>query len=43
MEPIIPTQKLQPLEDFACTVIESAARLSAKLREPLRGQVAELL
>jgi Fic family protein len=42
MEPIIPTQKLQPLEDLACIVIESAARLSAKVREPLRAQLAEL-
>lgn len=42
IEPIIPTQKLRPLEDLACTIVERAARLSAKLREPLRGQVAEL-
>jgi Fic family protein len=42
IEPIIPTQNLQSLEDLACTVIESAARLSAKVREPLRAQLAEL-
>jgi Fic family protein len=42
IEPVLPGQKLQPLEDLACTVIETAARLSAKLREPLRAQVAEL-
>jgi len=42
IEPVAPVQKLQLLEDLACTVAESAARLSAKLREPLRAQVAEL-
>jgi Fic family protein len=30
------------LEDLACAVLESAARLSEKLRPQLRGQVAEL-
>lgn len=42
IEPVIPVQKLQPLEDLACTLVERSARLSAKLREPLRAQVAEL-
>ena len=42
IEPVVPVQKLQLLEDLACTVVETAARLSAKLREPLRAQVAEL-
>jgi Fic family protein len=42
IEPVVPTQRLQPLEDLACTVLESAARLSAKVREPLRSQLAEL-
>lgn len=42
IEPVVPVQKLRLLEDLACTVIETAARLSAKLREPLRTQVAEL-
>jgi Fic family protein len=42
IEPVVPVQKLQLLEGLACTVVESAARLSAKLREPLRAQVAEL-
>jgi Fic family protein len=42
IEPIIPTQKLLPLEDMACSIVERTARLSAKLREPLRAQVAEL-
>jgi Fic family protein len=42
IEPVVPTQKLRPLEDLACTIVERAARLSAKLREPLRIQVAEL-
>lgn len=42
IEPVIPTQKLRPLEDLACTVVESAARLSGRLREPLRVRVAEL-
>ena len=42
IEPVVPTQRLQPLEDLACTVLESAARLSAKVREPLRTQLAEL-
>jgi len=42
IEPVIPTQKLRPLEELACTIVERSARLSAKLREPLRVQVAEL-
>jgi|GEM_PF-6128775 len=42
IEPVVPTQRLQPLEDLGCTVLESAARLSAKVREPLRSQLAEL-
>jgi Fic family protein len=42
IEPVIPSQKLRPLEDLACTIVERSARLSAKLREPLRAQVAEL-
>ncbi|MEO7414929.1 MAG: Fic family protein [Opitutaceae bacterium] len=42
IEPVIPTQRLRPLEDLACTIVERSARLSAKLREPLRVQVAEL-
>ena len=42
IDPVVPVQKLQLLEDMACTVAETAARLSAKLREPLRAQVAEL-
>ena len=42
IEPVVPVQKLQLLEDLACTVVETTARLSAKLREPLRAQVAEL-
>jgi Fic family protein len=43
IDPVIPTQKLRPLEDLACTIVERAARLSARLREPLRVQVAELI
>lgn len=42
IEPVIPSQRLRPLEDLACTIVERAARLSAKLREPLRVQIAEL-
>jgi Fic family protein len=42
IEPVIPAQRLRPLEDLACTIVERAARLSAKLREPLRVQVADL-
>ena len=42
IEPVIPTQRLQPLEDLACTVLESAARLSATVREPLRADLTEL-
>src|SRR5687767_7272266 len=42
IEPVILTQKLRPLEDLACTIVERSARLSAKLREPLRVQVSEL-
>ena len=42
IEPVIPTQKLRPLEDLAGTIVERSARLSARLREPLRLQVAEL-
>jgi Fic family protein len=42
IEPTFPTQRLRPLEDLACTIVERAARLSSKLREPLRVQVAEI-
>lgn len=42
IEPVIPVQRLRPLEDLACTIVERSARLSAKLREPLRIQIAEL-
>src|SRR5471032_218375 len=42
IEPVFPTQRMQPLEDLACTVLESAARLSAKVREPLRAEIAEI-
>ena len=42
IEPVVPTQRLQPLEDLACAVLESASRLSARAREPLRTQLAEL-
>jgi Fic family protein len=42
IEPILPTHRLRLLEDLACTIVERSARLSAKLREPLRAQVAEL-
>jgi len=42
IEPIIPTQKLKPLEDLACTVLESSARLSARIREPLHTDLAEI-
>ena len=42
IEPVIPSQRLHPLEDLACTILESAARLSAKIREPLRTEIAEL-
>ncbi len=42
IEPVIPSQKLRPLEDLACTVVERSARLSVKLRGPFRAQVAEL-
>lgn len=42
IEPVIPTQKLRPLEELAWTIAERSARLAGKLREPLRGQVAEL-
>ena len=42
IEPVVPTQRLQLLEDLACSVLESAARLSAMAREPLRTQLAEL-
>lgn len=42
IEPVFPTQRLKPLEDLACSVLESAAHLSAKVREPLRTQLVEL-
>jgi Fic family protein len=42
IEPILPTQKLKPLEDLACTVLESSARLSARIREPLHTDLAEI-
>lgn len=38
----MPVQRLRPLEDLAYTIAERSARLSGKLREPLRAQVAEL-
>ena len=42
IEPIVPTQRLRVLEDLACSIVEQSAKLSAKLREPLRVQVSEL-
>jgi len=42
IEPVIPVQKLRPLEDLACMIVERSARLSAGLRGPFRTQVAEL-
>jgi len=42
IEPILPTQKTKALEDLACTVLESAARLSARIRGPLRTDLAEI-
>jgi Fic family protein len=42
IEPCVPTQRLQHLEDLACTVIERSAGLACKLREALRVQVAEV-
>src|SRR4051812_21405560 len=42
IEPVVPAQRLRPLEDLACTIVERSARLSAKLREPLRVQLVEL-
>src|SRR5476651_2248278 len=42
IEPVIPIQRLKPLEDLAYTVLESAARLSEKVREPLRADLTEL-
>jgi Fic family protein len=42
IEPVVPTQRLQSLEDLAYLIVERSARLSAKLPMPLRVQVAEL-
>ncbi len=42
IEPILPEQRLSVLEDLACLVLEQAARLAGKVREPLRADLAEL-
>ena len=42
IEPILPEQSLPALEDVACSVLERAARLAGKVREPLRADLAEL-
>jgi Fic family protein len=42
IEPILPEQDISRLEDRACSVLEQAARLGAKVREPLRSQLVKL-
>lgn len=42
IEPILPIQHVQPLEELAHAVSEASARLSAQVREPLRTDLAEL-
>ncbi len=41
LEPAFPEQGKSVLEDLACEVIERAARLTAMVRDPLRGELAE--
>src|SRR5476649_1809842 len=42
IEPILPEQHMAALEDMACAVVESAAGLAGKVRDPLRRDIAEL-
>jgi len=42
IEPVFPEQHGSALEDLACEVIESAARLKGKVRDPLLGDLAEV-
>lgn len=42
IEPILPSQRLTPLEDTACSIVEGAARLSSRLPPAVRSQIAEV-
>src|SRR5476651_1139023 len=42
IEPVLPEQHLSALEELTSSVIEGAARLAGKVREPLRTDLAEL-
>src|ERR1700733_938485 len=42
IEPILPEHHMAALEDMACAVVESAAGLAGKVRDPLRRDIAEL-
>ena len=42
IEPVLPEHRILRLEDAAATVLERAARLSSKLREPFRAELAEV-
>jgi Fic family protein len=42
LEPALPEQQRSALEDLACAVIEHAARLKGKVRDPLREDLAEV-
>jgi len=42
LEPAFPEQQEAALEDLACTVIEHAARLGGKVRDPLREDLVEV-
>ena len=42
LEPAFPEQQGSPLEDLACDVIEQAARLKGKVRDPLMADLAEV-
>src|SRR5476651_2287231 len=42
IEPVLPEQHLSALEELTSSVIEGAARLAGKVREPLRADLTEL-
>lgn len=42
IEPLFPAKHGSALEDLACAVMESSARLKGKVREPLLGDLAEV-
>ena len=42
IEPVVPEQRTALLEDLACTVIEKAAKLEAKVRPQFRGELVKI-